>query len=68
MKKKEKTALHTATSAQLEKAIAEAQGKLAQLSVNRYSKQSKNVREARGLRRDIAIRKSILRQKELHHE
>jgi ribosomal protein L29 len=68
MKKKEKMALHNATSVQLEKAVADAKGKLAQLSVNRYSKQSKNVREARSLRRDIAIQKSILRQKELHHE
>ncbi len=61
MKQKEKTSLRSAKPAELEKTIAETQFKLAQWKVNRYSKQSKNVREGRDLRRTIAIAKTLLR-------
>ncbi len=46
--------------AELEKVVSETQAKLAQWKVNRYSKQSKNVRESRELRRKIAVAKTIL--------
>ena len=68
MKKKEKTNLHSNSPAELVKAINDAESTLAQLKVTRYSKQSKNVKEARTLRNKIAVVKTILRQKELQHE
>lgn len=68
MKKKEKTSLHSASVTELSKIIGDAEAKLAQLTVTRYSKQSKNVREAGMLRNKIAIAKTVLRYKELQHE
>ncbi len=68
MKKKEITNMHSNSEAELVKAIADAEGKLAQQKVTRYSKQSKNVRESRTLRNKIAVAKTILRYKELQHE
>ncbi len=61
MKKKDKTALQTMKPAELEKTIVETRIKLAQWKVNRYSKQSKNVRESRELRRKIAVAQTALR-------
>jgi len=68
MKKKEKTSLHSASPAELSKIIRETEAKLAELTVTRYSKQSKNTREARTLRNRIAITRTVLRYKELQHE
>ena len=36
--------------------------------MNRYTKQSKNVREGRALREKIAVVSTLLRQKEIVHE
>lgn len=46
---------------ELRKTISDAQTKLAQWKVNRYSKQSKNVRVGRAFKRQIAIAKTYLR-------
>lgn len=61
MKKKEKTTLRSMKAEELRKTISDAQTKLAQWKVNRYSKQSKNVRVGRAFKRQIAIAKTYLR-------
>ena len=68
MKKKEKTNLHSKNQGELAKELKDAEKKLGEFLVTRYSKQSKNVREARTLRNTIAVAKTIMRQKELVHE
>lgn len=68
MKKKEKLSKFASKPQEIQKSVVELETKLAQHNINRYSKQSKNPREARGLRRDIAVLKTILRYKELQHE
>ena len=68
MKKKEKTSFRSMTVAELDKVITESQSKLAAFMINRYSKQSKNVREVREFRKKLAVASSIYRMKELIHE
>jgi ribosomal protein L29 len=68
MKKKEMTSMHAMKSAELVKMISDAQGKLAEYLVNRYSKQSKNVHEGTALRRRIAVASTILSEKETNNE
>jgi ribosomal protein L29 len=68
MKRKDLHTLREMKPTELVKAIAETKTKLAQIMINRYSKQSKNVREIRELRRKIAVGATILHEKELVHE
>ena len=68
MKRKDLNTLRDMKQPELVKAIAETKAKLAQIQINRYSKQSKNVRETSGLKRKIAVAKTILHEKELIHE
>ncbi len=68
MKTKEKQTLISMKREELEKVLTDAQNALAILSANRYSKQSKNAREAGVLRRKIAVISTYMRQKELTHE
>jgi ribosomal protein L29 len=68
MKTKDKTTMHNSSVAELTKVVKDSEAKLAEWGVNRYSKQSKNVREARALRNKIAVAKTVLRYKELQHE
>lgn len=68
MKKKEKATMQNADIRELAKIVREAEAKLMQLSVTRHTKQTKNVREVRTLRHEIAVAKTILREKELQHE
>lgn len=68
MKKKEKTSLQSMTIEELRKVLADAKTALAIFVMNRYTKQSKNVREGRALREKIARIFSFIRQKELTHE
>lgn len=68
MKKKERASLKAMTTKELVKVLVDAKTALAILTMNRYTKQSKNVREGRALRRKIAIISTLLRQKELTHE
>ncbi len=68
MKLKERTTIANMSVTELAKLIAEEKHKLADYRVNRYSKQSKNVRESTAMRRKIAIMQTALRAKELLHE
>lgn len=68
MKRKDVSAMHAMKPAELAKRIQEQKKKLAEYLVNRYSKQSKNVREGRAMKRTIAVLSSVLRLKELSHE
>ena len=68
MKKKEMTSIKAMTAKELKKVLADAKTALAILTMNRYTKQSKNVHEGTALRRKIAVVSSELRQKELTHE
>lgn len=68
MKKKELTSIKAMTALELGKVLADAKTALAIGVMNRYTKQSKNVHEARALRRKIAVVSGILRQKELINE
>jgi ribosomal protein L29 len=68
MKKKDIQNLQTMKSPELTKVIRETQAKLAEYLINRYSKQSKNVREGSNYRKKIAVASTILSQKELSHE
>ncbi len=55
-------------AAELGKVLVDAKTALAILTMNRYTKQSKNVREGKALRRKIARVSTLMRQKELIHE
>lgn len=68
MKIKEKQTLAAMKAEELGKVLADAQSALAIYTTGRYSKQSKNSREGRALKRKIAVIKTLLRQKELTHE
>lgn len=65
MKRKDLDAAKSQTIQELEKRIVEKQKSLAQIVRERYTKQSKNVREAGRIRLEIAQLKTIVRQKEL---
>lgn len=65
MKRKDLDSAKSQTIQELEKRIAEKEKSLAQIVRERYTKQSKNVREARLIRLEIAQLKTIVRQKEL---
>ena len=54
--------------AELGKVLVDAKTALAIGAMNRYTKQSKNVREGRALREKIARVATFIRQKELIHE
>jgi len=68
MKKKEAVSVKAMTALELGKVLADARTALAILTMNRYTKQSKNVHEGTALRRKIAVVSTVLRQKELVHE
>jgi len=68
MKKKEQTSLKSMTDSELVKVREDAKTALTILTMNRFTKQSKNVREGRALREKIAIVSTLLRQKEITHE
>lgn len=68
MKRKDINTLRQMGQPELVKAISETKAKLAEIMINRYSKQSKNVRETGQLRKKIAVAATILKEKELVHE
>lgn len=68
MKIKEKQTLTAMKKEELAKVLADSVNALAIYTIGRYSKQSKNVREGRALKRKIAIIKTLMHQKELLHE
>jgi ribosomal protein L29 len=67
MKKKEKQIILESDTKDLSKQASELKKKLASLSVNRYTNQSKNVRERKNIRLQLAVMKTVLRKKELEH-
>ena len=67
MKKKEKQSLQQMTKEELVKVLVDAEMALALGQKDRYSKQSKNRREGKILRKKVAIVQTLLRQKELVH-
>ena len=68
MKKKEKQTVSAMTREELVKILKDAQSALDIYVIGRYSKQSKNTREGKLLKRKIAILSTLMRQKELIHE
>ncbi len=67
MKQKEKQTIQAMAVSEIRKQVAEARGALANYTVNRYSKQSKNTRERRGLRKRIAVLLTMVHEKETQH-
>lgn len=65
MKKKDRESLRTETVESLKKKLDEHYQSLARIAKERYTKQSKNVREGKGVRQQIARIKTLLREKEL---
>ena len=68
MKANKKKELRSTDKASLEKKALEIAGQLAKLQAARYTTPSKNLRESKMLRRDLAVIKSYIREKELEHE
>lgn len=68
MKMKEKQTLAAMKIDEIRKVLSDAENALAIFAMGRYSKQSKNSREGRALKRKIAVIKTLIRQKELTHE
>ena len=68
MKKKEKVQLQSMKAVELKKLVRETKDKLARFCINRYSKQSKNVREITAMKKKIAVAATFIREKELTHE
>jgi ribosomal protein L29 len=65
MKRNAKNEAVQQSAAELSKRIADMKQKIAQMGVNRYTKQTKNVREALNLRRSVAVLSTILRAKRI---
>lgn len=65
MKRKDIQSLQSSSVAELQKKLSERESSLAQLVKDRYTKQSKNVREGKAIRLEIARIHTILREKEL---
>lgn len=65
MKKKEKDELCSLSKSELEKKIRELEAKCVAGSVEAHTKQPKNTRITKLLRKQIAVAKTILREKEL---
>jgi ribosomal protein L29 len=67
MKKKDKQTIFQTDAADLAKQVHELNLKLASLSINRYTNQSKNIRERKNLRGQVAVIKTVIRIKELEN-
>ena len=65
MKAKEKEALRAMSVEELKKKSVELYQSLALIAKERYTKQSKNVREGKGVREQIARVKTLIHEKEL---
>lgn len=68
MKKKEKTQIQAASITDLHKQIIALEKTITEKMRDRITKQVKNVREIKELRRKVAIIKTIIAQKELVNE
>jgi len=67
MRKKDKTTVQTADVIELQKEVHALRGKISLIRIGRFTKPSKNVREAKGLRNRLAVILTVLRQKELNN-
>jgi ribosomal protein L29 len=67
MKKKDRQIIFQTDVIELKKQARELEKALAAGEVNRYTNQSKNVRERKNLRRKLAVIRTVIRQKELAH-
>ena len=67
MKKKDRQIIFQTDASELVKQAGELEKALATGEVNRYTNQSKNVRERKNLRRKLAVIRTVIRQKELAH-
>ncbi|MBI2404859.1 50S ribosomal protein L29 [Candidatus Gottesmanbacteria bacterium] len=65
MKKKEKTTLAALSREDAIKELALLKKKLATMRLERFTKQMKNTREGRQIRKKIAVIQTFMRQKEL---
>ncbi|MCX8008452.1 MAG: 50S ribosomal protein L29 [Patescibacteria group bacterium] len=65
MKQKDKELLRKSSLEELKKKLAEVRKELAQTIQERYTKQSKNVRKAKMIRKNIARIQTYIREKEL---
>lgn len=65
MKTKDLDTTRTASVEELKKKIQESEESLARIARERYTRQSRNLREARSIRKSLAQMKTILREKEL---
>ena len=68
MKKKEKQTMQSMSQKDLQELVRKEKHALAEYMTNRYSKQSKNVKQAWAHRRKLAVAKTMLRLKELTNE
>ena len=68
MKTKEKQTLRAMSQAELAREAETIEGKLAQLRISKFSKPSKNTREAGTQRRRLAVVRTIEGEKEMAHE
>ena len=65
MKKKEKDQIRALSVTEVNKHIVESEHKLAEMLRDRLTKQMKNVHEVKKLRKQLAVLKTVARQKEL---
>lgn len=65
MKQKAKIAMRNASVSELTKQIQTSKSHIAALTINRYTKPSRNVREIKNIHHEIAVAETILREKEL---
>lgn len=65
MKKKEKTSVATMSREEATKELGVLQKKLGAMRLARFTKQQRNTREGREMRKKIAVIQTFLRQKEL---
>lgn len=68
MKKKEKTSYSTMTEEELRHGLSQINEHIASFMFEKQTKQIKNTREIRNMRRKRAVIYSILAQKEIAHE
>lgn len=65
MKTKEKKSLAHQSKEELVKEITALKGKITTIRLDRFTKQMKNSRETREMRKKIAVMETFIRQKEL---
>lgn len=67
MKRKDKTDISALSKEDLIKEIMSDKKHLVELAINRYTKQLKNIREYKLIRKKVALLSTYLRQKEIHN-